>query len=620
MAINIVSSLDSGNIASLLEVFAIFIGLLIAANLQSIVSLTARRRLYSRGTARLSDSTWNVGVLQGVSNPSRLLRDIRACLAFLISLVVICLEVLTVMQTRASRSCAFGESSTWRIDESEQKCFKANPEIESSASYYASSFVHSAQETARDIDLDVGIPVGTDIFEDSIVSGKAVQKLKEGGYAKLYTAPVVAVFDITGDVIIGDGLPFSPITVRTGAEAYAPYTELRCALEARSIGAGEENSWFPRNPEFAHFDTNGSVVVTAATGFFDVQPCLEDVVFRVCDYVGGRQEFPASPVLDTVEETGNESAGGQESSEIAEEQMTSEDARDGASLEGGGDEASSDDAGGGASFEGAEDGENSEGAGDGSSSQGTGDGAASKGAVDEQVFVADDGESFSVPNFLRQAIAVGPSELIGSVKSFEVQCKIRVISREGRRTDSGSIFVALYGVAISETIDISAVRRAVLVSLIAQNSASNGSCRRYVAAPKECTQIGWVSSGAVLLLMGLFVLTSFVRLWLKLTSRGQANINGSPQRLAVAIFNYFEGPDRRSFTVPGKRRKRDHLLGPRAHEEDIHMSVVKGNSERDAYRLVWTRGPLPEGATPSAHIPSHEISLQAEEGEEVMLI
>lgn len=118
MTFHIVSSLDSGQISSVLEGCTIVLGLFIASNLQSIVNLSARRRLYSRGTARLRDSTWNIGVIDGVTSPRRLLRDIRALAAFTTTLLIIFLEILVVSQTNSSGTRAFASPSTWAISKS----------------------------------------------------------------------------------------------------------------------------------------------------------------------------------------------------------------------------------------------------------------------------------------------------------------------------------------------------------------------------------------------------------------------------------------------------------------------------------------------------------------------
>lgn len=474
MSINIVSSLDSGKIASLTEVFAIFMGLLIAANLHAIVGLAARRRLYSRGTARLSDSAWNVGVLEGIANPAAFLRDFRACLAFFLALVVICLEVLSVCETNASTSCSFRKASTWKVQKSPQKCFAPTPSVLSSFALTAVSFASSAKEKTKDVDLKVGIPTDTNVFEESIVSGKAVRQLKEGNYTKTYTAPVVDVFEITGNVSISNGLPLSTITVfpGSGKDTYAQYSELSCAFKDSSA---EINSWTPTNPEFGNFGKNNSLHVTAATGFVDVQPCLANLVIRVCDYIGGRQDLPMPDVIEDLnfrgpgDESSFDGAKDDQTSAGAEEEPSlretedelglenarggegSEEAKDGRISEGDGGKTSSTQARAGQDSTDAGGGPSSDGVADGQGFEGIETGQNSDSESDVETFVADDGTSVSVPGFLRQA---RPSKT-----SFEIQCKVHVIFREGRRTDASSILVGLDG---AKTIDTATIRRGLL--------------------------------------------------------------------------------------------------------------------------------------------------------------
>lgn len=489
MPINLVSSLDSGNIAALLEVFAIFLGLLIASNLQAIVSLAARRRLYSHGTARLRDSTWNVGVVQGFTNPGRLLRDVRALLAFTLAICVISLEVLTVFETNSSNSCAFGESSTWKVEKSSQKCFSRAAEADNDivSSYTTSKYVDGAREKAKDVDLKLGIPVETNVFEESIISGKAVAQLRDGKYTERYTAPESDSFKITGGVLAAQGIPFVPVQDRSGKDSF---NEFSCAFEVnKDRSRGEAQAWIPRNVEYRRDEQNLFPEATSTTGFVEIQPCLDELVVRECEYVAGRKNL---------------------TNELA--------------------------------------------------------------ALDEE---------------------------------SEVECAVHVISREGRRTDAHSIGSVLYG---EETIDTPTIRRAVLVSLIAQNSASIVPCERYLAAPKKCTQIGWVSMSAVFILISLFVITSLTWLGMKMASRGAANFNGSPQRLAKAMFDHFEGPGKKASHGPSKRKRREKLLGE-VDEDDIYMSVLKGRNDPDSYHLVWTRGPIEK---PAAYIPSSAISPHAE--------
>lgn len=94
----IASLLHSGQISSVLEVYTIVLGLFIAPNIQSIVSLFAQRRLYSRGKARLRVSTWSISVIEGVMSPRILPRNYRALDVFKIASLIIYLEVLVVFQ------------------------------------------------------------------------------------------------------------------------------------------------------------------------------------------------------------------------------------------------------------------------------------------------------------------------------------------------------------------------------------------------------------------------------------------------------------------------------------------------------------------------------------------
>lgn len=50
-----------------------------------------------RGKARLGDSNWSVGTMQGLADPRRLFHDCRVIKAFTLSLVVIALGLLTVL-------------------------------------------------------------------------------------------------------------------------------------------------------------------------------------------------------------------------------------------------------------------------------------------------------------------------------------------------------------------------------------------------------------------------------------------------------------------------------------------------------------------------------------------
>lgn len=487
MPITFVSSLNSGAIAAVLEIFAIFLGLLIASNLQSIVSLTARRRLYSQGTARLCDTTWNIGVVKGFTNPRRLLRDYRALFAFCLAIFVISLEVLTVLQAEASTSCTFGASSTWKIEKSSQECFHRTLEAENliSRPYLTPPFISAAKIKIAEVDLTQGVPVHTNVFETSIVSGEAVEQLRRGRHAEVYSAPVLESTVATGVAHTVTGLPFE-LEDNSGQDAFV--------YKICDTGPvdGEVSDIIPMNDEYLSVKTNRSISISlsALTGFIEVQPCINLVIVRVCEYAGGRKEV-----------------------------------------------------------------KNME---------------------------------FGVER---------------DVEIYDVECQIHKISREGRRTGAVSISSSLYEDRNS-TIDTAMIRRAILTSIVAQNSATTIPCNRHIAAPKLCTQVGWVSAAAVIILVVLFVCTSILRLGLKLITRGGTDLNGSPERLAEAMFDHFEGTQGRSRVLSGKRKKRDMLLGPMLGENEIHMSVLKGVDDPDSYRLAWTRGPI---ANPAQHIPSTEI-------------
>lgn len=87
--------------------------------------------------------------------------------------------------------------------------------------------------------------------------------------------------------------------------------------------------------------------------------------------------------------------------------------------------------------------------------------------------------------------------------AIDVKCDVRKFAREGRKTDEEAIGSALFGV---EEVGSDEIRRAVMVSLIVQNSASTAKCDRFVALPVECARRGlaWTGwSAVVLAVLGL---------------------------------------------------------------------------------------------------------------------
>lgn len=287
MTFHIVSSLDSGHISSVLEVCTIVLGLFIASNLQSIVSLSARRQLYSRGTARLRDSTWNIGVIEGVTSPRRLLRDFRAMIAFIIALLIISLEVLVVFQTKSGDTCSFASPSTWVISKSAQKCYKPAPEVEGSvtSSFTYSKYVSSAMEKMAQVDLSVGIPANTNVFEDSIVSGTAVRQLVSKGKETVFSAPVVSVTSVVADSFTMKGIPHVAIL---DPNVRLVFNDTTCMYPD---GFEKNQVWIPRRPEYSGFQERSSPSVTSSIGIVGFEPCLGKLIVRVSDFVGGRQHF-----------------------------------------------------------------------------------------------------------------------------------------------------------------------------------------------------------------------------------------------------------------------------------------------------------------------------------------
>lgn len=185
-SIDMVGTLSAGSIAMLLEFLAIVMGLVIAANLQSIVTLTARRKLFVRGSATLRDTTWGLGITDGLANPRKLFKDWRSLLAFALAVIVLVLEGLTVLQTQPGDSCSFQAESTWNIEKQELGCYEYSraEELGLTSHYFA-----QALDKVSEVDVDVGIPVNTDVFENSILTGASVNSLRS--HEERYVAPIL---------------------------------------------------------------------------------------------------------------------------------------------------------------------------------------------------------------------------------------------------------------------------------------------------------------------------------------------------------------------------------------------------------------------------------------------
>jgi hypothetical protein len=275
--IEIVGTLPAGAIAALLEVFALAMGLMIGANLQAIVTLSARRRLYTRGSATLRDTTWGTGIVEGFSRPRKLLRDCRSLLAFMIAVVVVLLEALTVLQTQPGQACHFYKPSSWDVSERELGCFEETSGID-----LANNYVSAANETLRHVDLDWGVPVNTDVFEHSILTGAAVEEL--ANKEKRYVAPLMERFEIKGVVETAgtSRTSFKDLTGRDNSD-----NELCDANPNDDIPPESEVIGFtPLGLEVLGSGVNGNITTT---GFVGVSGCMNVLNVRVCRH--GRQEF-----------------------------------------------------------------------------------------------------------------------------------------------------------------------------------------------------------------------------------------------------------------------------------------------------------------------------------------
>lgn len=462
--IEIVGTLRAGTVAVLLEVLALAMGLVIAANLQAIVSLSARRRLYVRGRATLSDTTWGVGIIEGFTNPRLLLRDYRTLCAFLLAVLVAFLEALTVLQTQPGESCDFYKPSSWTIQQKDLGCVNLQGSIFKSYQY-----VSKAVEVLRDANVDVGIPINTDVFEESVLTGPAVNALKTK--EKRFLAPLMNVSTATA-VVKTNGLSLR-------AYKSGDITDGRACLEEE-----EDPGYFPLDLEFlgSRLNENYSAVIT--TGFVDVEGCQNVLTIRVCSH--GRKKLTGRKVEDVT-----------------------------------------------------------------------------------------------------------------------VQCDIFDVDREGRRTQTLPIAsVVADGAANGTTVE--SVRRAVLVGVVAENSAAQVPCKRFVAVPKRCTQIGWVSLMAVVVLGILFLGSLAMRMVLRRLTKPALNWNSDQTRLVQSILEHFDADS-------WAQNRRSKAFNTK--EEDIHISVLPNNCEDERYHVAWTREPV--AVAPALRVRSDEIVPAIDTGEEV---
>lgn len=426
--------------------------LVIAVNLQAIVALSARRRLYVHGQATLSDTTWSVGFVEALCAPRLLLRDWRSLCAFLLTLTVLVLEALTVLQTQPGDSCSFDKSSSWKVQEKSLGCVDVTSPV-----FRASQFVSEASKALREVDVDVGIPVNTDVFEKSILTSATVTALKSK--EERYIAPLISSYKGEAEVSY-TGYKY----IRKWNSRPKPFSE-DCGAWAEShgfhsLGLTFDGSRMSKEPLYVWSE-----------GFISVRGCSNELTVSVCSHP--RKRF-------------------------LEEEST----------------------------------------------------------------------------------------------DVKVNCHFFEVDREGRQTDPMGIAHNI-GTNTERDIDAAAIRKAMLVAIVAENSAAQIPCKRFIAVPKQCTVVGWVSITAVVSLGVLFLGSLVTRLILMYVTRSTVDWNGSPQRLARCIFECSEAS---SLNVDRSLSDFDAK-----EEEDLHISVVQSSRDLDMYKISWTRGPAPNQLATRVH-------------------
>lgn len=161
----------------------------------------------------------------------------------------------------------------------------------------------------------------------------------------------------------------------------------------------------------------------------------------------------------------------------------------------------------------------------------------------------------------------------------EAECDIFEISREGVYDNNDLQFAQYVATSKENPDDIGKdeLRRGMLANIVARNSASQTKCERYIAAPKPCTEIGWVSLGAVSSLALIFFVTTCARLVLKCMVSQSVDWSGDQERLVRSIFEHFDA-------VPRSYKPKK--------EDDIHVSVLSSARDFDQFHLVWSREPV----------------------------
>lgn len=184
---------------------------------------------------------------------------------------------------------------------------------------------------------------------------------------------------------------------------------------------------------------------------------------------------------------------------------------------------------------------------------------------------------------------------------MNAKCDGFIVDREGAFVVNNQQLAEQVATSRKNSADIGAedVRRAMLANIVARNSAAQKKCKRYIAAPKPCTEIGWVSLMAVSILGVIFLGTTFLRLLLKRLVSNSVDWNGNQERLVRSIFEHFEAIPR------SYKPKRD---------DDIHVSVLSSTRDVDQFHLAWTREPVQ--AEPARLVASDRVVPTPDAGED----
>lgn len=168
---------------------------------------------------------------------------------------------------------------------------------------------------------------------------------------------------------------------------------------------------------------------------------------------------------------------------------------------------------------------------------------------------------------------------ISDLKEVEADCDEYAVGLEDADMQDYSQFAQTVATSRENTRDIGEedIRRVRLANIVARNSASQKKCKRFIASPKPCTEIGWVSIMAVSTLGVIFLATSVIRVLLKKMVSKSVDWNSDQERLVRSLFEHFEAVPR------SYKPKKD---------DDIHISVLSSTRDMDQFHLAWTREPV----------------------------